>query len=171
MEWTDPYGRIAKPVYETAQQLWPRLEGVAIRLCGDPQLGQQMLMKACVAVTRIQQQEPERIANLAAYLETTWRRLLLEVIAQEKARQQRQHEIPAPLSLINTSERLDQQVLVREIVARMDAWTRTVYEYQVLGHTFEEMSQALGQRGHVIRTKFNKKMKKLMRQIATESRT
>lgn len=164
--WIDPYGVIAGDVYQVAQQLWPQLERKALQLCGDAQLGQQMLMKACAAVTRAQEQAP--IANLAAYLETTWRRLLLDAIAQEKAHQQRHEESPASTPSTDTSAQLEQQILVQELVARMDAWTRTVYEYQVLGHTFEEMSHPLGQSAHVIRTKFSKKLKKLQRQLHTE---
>lgn len=164
--WNDPYGVIAGDVYQMAQQLWPQLERKALHLCGDAQLGQQMLMKACAAVTRAQEQAP--IANLAPYLETTWRRLLLEAIAREKAHQQRHEETSAPAPSADTSAQLEQQILVQELVAWMDAWTRTVYEYQVLGHTFEEMSRPLGQSAHVIRTKFSKKLKKLQHQLNAE---
>jgi DNA-directed RNA polymerase specialized sigma24 family protein len=152
-------------VYETAQKLWPQLERWAVQTCGDPHLGQQLLMQACAVVTTIQDREPDRIANLPAYLEVTWKRLVLAEVAKEKAHQHQTEAVPLPVSVTETRGQLEQRILLQEIVAQMDDWTRTVFEYQVLGHTFEEMSPALGSSGHVIRTKFHKKLKKLTRQF------
>lgn len=171
ISWTDQYGAIAGDVYEVAQALWPQWERFAEQALGDTQQGQQLLMKACANVTRIQAHEPERIAHLAAYLETTWKRLVLAEVEKEKAHQQSHEQIgqQATIAAPDIARQMEQQILLQEIVARMDNWTRTVFEYQVLGHSFEEMSPLLGQSGHVIRTKFGKKLKKLKQQIAAET--
>ncbi len=169
--WTDQYGTIAGDVYEVAQQRWPQWERFAEQTLGDAQLGQQLLMKACANVTRLKAHEPERIAHLAAYLETTWKRLVLAEVEKEQSHQQSHQRIGNQLlaSESDAAQQIEQQILLQEIVARMDDWTRTVFEYQVLGYTFAEMSPALGQSGHVIRTKFGKKLKKLTRQLAEAS--
>lgn len=169
--WTDQYGAIAGDIYETAQQLWPHLERVAQQTLGDSQRGQQLLMRACANVTRVRTNDPARITSLAPYLEITWKRLVLAEVEKEKAHQQAHEQIGQQLRLASADavQQIEQQILLQEIIARMDAWTQEVFEYQVLGYTFAEMSQAFGQSGHVIRTKFNKKLKKLMRQLSEET--
>lgn len=168
--WTDQYGTIAGEVYEAAQHRWPQMENFARHTLGDLQTAQQLLMKACALVTRSLTNEPEHITHLAAYLEVTWKRLVLAELEKERNHQQRQAEIAQDLLRLpsDTVQEIEQQILVQEVVARMDDWTRTVFEYQVLGHSFEEMSQTLGQSAHVIRTKFSKKLKKLKQQFASE---
>ena len=169
--WTDQYGTIAGEVYEAAERGWPQMESFARQTLGDPQAAQQLLMKACALVTKSMANEPGRITHLSAYLEVTWKRLVLAELEKERKQQQHQMEIAhdAQLTATDTVQQIEQQILVQEIVARMDDWTRTVFEYQMLGHSFEEMSQTLGQSGHVIRTKFGKKLKKLKQQLASET--
>ena len=170
--WTDQYGTIAGEVYEAAERRWPQMESFARQTLGDPHTAQQLLMKACALVTRSLTNEPGHITHLASYVEVTWKRLVLAELAKERKQQQHQAEIAqdARRSASDNVQQIEQHILVQEIVARMDDWTRTVYEYQVLGHTFEEMSQPLGQSGHVIRTKFGKKLKKLKQQITSATR-
>lgn len=168
--WTDQYGTIAGEVYEAAACRWPQMESFARQTLGDPHTAQQLLMKACALVTRSLTNEPGRITHLASYLEITWKHLVLAELEKERKQQQHHAKIAQELqrSAADTVQQIEQQILVQEIVARMDDWTRTVYEYQVLGHTFEEMSQPLGQSGHIIRTKFGKKLKKLKQQLGAE---
>lgn len=168
-DWVDPYGAIAREVYEAAQQHWPHWERFAVQTLGDAQTGQQLLMKACAAVTRVHREDPGRITNLAGYLEKTWKRMVLDEREKEKAHQQ-QHEVIAQTHAVaDPVAQIEEHILLQELCARMDDWTREVFELRVLGYSFEEMSPALGTSGHVIRSKFHKKLQKLVRDLNDSS--
>jgi DNA-directed RNA polymerase specialized sigma24 family protein len=63
------------------------------------------------------------------------------------------------------TEALNDQILIEEVMAQMDSWTRTVFELRVLGYQFEEIAQILKMRPNLLRSKFHKGIQKLSRRI------
>jgi DNA-directed RNA polymerase specialized sigma24 family protein len=63
------------------------------------------------------------------------------------------------------SEALNDQILIEEVIAHMDEWTRKVFELRVLGYQFEDIGQMLKMRPNLLRSKFNKEVKKLSHKL------
>ena len=63
------------------------------------------------------------------------------------------------------SEALNDQILIEEVMAQMDSWTRKVFELRVLGHQFEDIAQMYKTSPKLLRSKFHKEIKKLSHRL------
>jgi RNA polymerase sigma factor (sigma-70 family) len=171
--YTDEFGAIDREVLEAAGQIWPQAERVALGALRDAQAGHDLMIKACALVTRRRAAAPGSIENLPAYLYQTWRRLLLGELEKENRHRKQEAERLEPLlpSSDSPADDLDRKILIQQILRRMDAATRRIFLYRALGYTFEEIGAALGQSGDVVRATFNKQIKKLTKQLASERPT
>ncbi len=166
----DEFGAIDRSVYEAALVLWPRVEQYSLRTLHDAGAGQNLLMKACALVTRKHSASPNAISNLPAYLYQTWQRLVLEELEKRNLHQQIKENVFAetvdanPVS--HSVGELDRRILLQQIIARMDDWTRRVFEYQTLGFTYDEIASELGGNGHAIRVRYDRQIKLLTKQLS-----
>jgi DNA-directed RNA polymerase specialized sigma24 family protein len=169
---TDECGPIDREVYDAAATLWPRAERLALQTLRDAATGQHLMMKACALVTRQRLTAPAEISNLSGYLFRTWKRLLLAELEKENGH--RRHEAAlvesAMLQRDDASDDLDHQILLQQLMRRMDPWTRRVFQLRALGFTFEEIGPALGLNSHITRTRFSKRLKRLAAQLAAENK-
>src|SRR5262247_1964578 len=163
--YTDEFGVISPEVYRAAGELWPQAEGFVHSKLHDCPAGMRLMLKAAATVSRKRQEQPDQIRDLKAYLWTTFKHFISD--EEEKGNryqplepeQQPENDVRGPL------EALDDQILIEEVMAQMDSWTRTVFELRVLGYQFEDIAQMLNLRPNLLRSKFNKKIKKLCRQL------
>ena len=169
----DEFGDIDIEIYEVARVMWPRVQPRILRMINNVEEGQRLMMKATAAVSQRKAAYPERMTNPKAYLLVTFSRLLLE----EHKRQVRYEELD-----VTTDERvmrqpdpnyvdIDEVILIREILERADDWTREIYQYLIIGYTFEELAAARGLKANRLRSMWSKKMFKLKNQIEKEMRT
>ncbi|MGB9180872.1 MAG: hypothetical protein WCB68_16695 [Pyrinomonadaceae bacterium] len=165
--YTDEFGRIEPDVYSAASAIWGRCEQYALGTLGDAPAGLRLLLKSAAIVTRRRSEPDTQIANLTAYLFQVYKRLVLAEAVKEQEHRQRERDIYARLTYASESpsEKIDRQILVEEVMQRMDNWMREVFELLVLGHTFEEIGKLRRQNAHALRTKFNKHLKRLLKQI------
>jgi len=169
--YTDEFGQIEADVYRAAGELWRLAETYSIKVLQDSQAGQRLLLRAVAIVSRVYQERPDQINNLKAYLYRTFKRLVLDHLEKENGH--RRLEIENLSKLVHpgdsTSADVERKILVQQIMRRMDAWMREVFELLMLGHTFEEIGPKFNQSAHLIRTKFSKELSKLTKRIQADT--
>ena len=166
--YTDAYGPIDKDVYDCAGGLWPRAEAFSANALGDGSTGLGMLLKASALVTRARTQQITQIENLPAYLFRTFKRLLLERLEIENGHRRMEAEFLLEPRVEPVD--LDEKILVQQIVRRMDAPTRKVFELLLLGFTFEEIAARTGRGANIVRATYSKRIKRLIRLVNAEHR-
>lgn len=163
--YTDEFGVICPGVYQAAGELWPQAEGYADSRLHDCPAGLRLMLKAAAAVSRKSQEQPDQIRDLKAYLWTTFKRLVSEEAEKESRYQPMETEQRPTNNSHAPSGTLDDQILIEEVMAQMDPWTRSVFELRVIGHQFEEIAQILEMRPNLLRSKFHKEIQKLSRRL------
>lgn len=165
--YTDEFGEIDLEVYATAGRLWSQGEKYARSALGDTSTGLRLMLKAAAIVSRKQATPGNLIANLSAYLFQTYKHLVLAELEKENGHRQRETERRAEIESLSISlaEDVDRKILVQQIIGRMDLWMRETFELLTLGHNFEEIAKLRGSNAHVLRTKFNRHLKRLTKQI------
>src|SRR5215470_4606882 len=165
--YTDEFGVIRPEVYRAAGELWPQAESFVYSKLHDRSAGWRLMLKAAAAVSRKLQEQPDQIRDLKAYLWITFKRLISDEVEKENRYRPLEPEQQPTIDVSPSSETLNEQILIQEVMAQMDSWTRTVFELRVLGYQFEDIAQMLKLRPDLLRSKFNKKIKKLCRKFHT----
>ena len=123
------------------------------------------MLKAAAAVSRKREEQPDQIRDLKAYLWITVKHNIYEEVEKENRYQPLEPEQQPKNDSHIPSEALNDQILIKELMAQMDSWTRTVFQLRVLGYQFEDIAQMLKMRPNLLRSKFHKEVKKLSRKI------
>ena len=118
--------------------------------------------------------EHEPIRNLKGYLSVTYKRLLLEEL--KKGRRQEEFDVPEVRQKIEAEQKslvddLERKILVQELVHRMDDKMRYVFERLTLGYAFEEIAAELKTPSNILRSNYNKMLKRLVKQIKDENQS
>lgn len=169
--YTDEFGLIDPVLYEAAGVLWKTsAERFALSTLADAPTGLRLMLKAVAIVSRKSAEPGNLIANLSAYLYQTYKHLVLAELEKENGHRRRETERQTEIESLSVSlaEDVDRKILVQQIVRQMDDWMREVFELLTLGHTFEEIGRLRNQNAHALRTKFNKHLKRLTKQIQSE---
>lgn len=165
--YVDEFGPIAEDVYECARGLWPRAESFSTTTLRDSHVGLRLLLKASAQVTHTRSEKQSRIDNLPAYLYRSFKRLVLERLELENGHRRLEAEfMVAPASTGSVS--LDEKILIQQIVRRMDALTREVFEFLLLGYTFEEIAKEEGRDANVLRAIYSKRIRRLVKRVNSE---
>src|SRR5262245_13957952 len=125
--YTDEFGVIRPEVYQAAGELWPQAESLVSSRLSDRPAGMRLMLKAVAAVSRKLQEQPDQIRDLKAYLSTTFKRLVSEEAENENRYQPLEPEQHLTNNSHGPSETLNDQILMEEVMAQMDSWTRTVF--------------------------------------------
>jgi DNA-directed RNA polymerase specialized sigma24 family protein len=163
--YTDEFGEICPEVYQAAGELWPQAESFINSRLRDPAAGMRLMFKAAAAVSRKLQEQPDQIRDIKAYLWTSFKHEIYEAAEKESRYQPLEPEQQSTNGSYNQSETLNDQILIEELMAHMDSWTRKVFELRVLGYQFEDIGQMLDMRPNLLRSKFHKEVKKLTHKI------
>jgi hypothetical protein len=170
--YTDEFGRIEPEVYRTARALWNAYgEQYARSKLGDAPTGLQLLLKAAASVSRKYQDPNVHIESLPDYLFKSFKRLVLAELEKQNGHRRRDAERHAAAASLpdTTAADMDRKILIQQIIRHMDAWTREIFELLILRYTFEEIGKMRGEKGHYIRTRFGKKLKRLKKQLEAET--
>ena len=163
--YTDEFGVIRPEVYRAAGELWPQAESFVNLKLHDHSAGWRLMLKAAAAVSRKLQEQPDQIRDLKAYLWITFKRLISDEVEKENRYRPLEPEQQPTIDVSPSSETLNDQILIEELMARMDSWTRKVFELRVLGYQYDDIGQMLEMRPHHLRSKFNKEIKKLSHKL------
>lgn len=172
--YTDEFGWIDSEVYRAASALWPFAENLARLRLHDSAAGQRLLLKAAAHVSRVLVERRKHIRNLRAYLFVTYKRLILEEL--EESRRSGMFNAAEPVQRIKEEQKalsddMERKILVQELVQRMDDDMRHIFESLILGYTFEEIAKQQQTKANILRSKYNKMLKRLVKQIEEESRS
>jgi DNA-directed RNA polymerase specialized sigma24 family protein len=163
--YTDEFGVICPEVYRAAGELWPQAEGFVHSKLRDCPAGMELMLKAAATVSRKRREQPDQIRDLKAYLWTTFKHFISDEVEKGNRYQLLEPEQQPENDARGPSEALDDQILIEEVMAQMDRWTRRVFELRVLGYQFEDIAQMFNMRPHLLRSKFHKEIKKLSRRL------
>jgi hypothetical protein len=150
------YKTIDRDVYETAGSIWPQALSLARRTNLDESFAFSVMMAAVESVSRTATGE---IDSLAGYLFVTFKR---QLFAEARKIQSSASAVAVAGDVIDDAARgIERNILLEEIVAHMDDETLKIYEKLILGYTFEEIARQQHQQSNLIRSKFNKRIKKI----------
>jgi DNA-directed RNA polymerase specialized sigma24 family protein len=163
--YTDEFGEICPEVYQAAGELWPQAENFIHSKLHDPAAGMRLMFKAAAAVSRKLQEQPDQVRNLKAYLWTSFKHEIYDAAEKENRYQPLLPEQQPENGVYIQSETLNDHILIVEVMAHMDSWTRTVFELRVLGYEFDDIGKMLKMRSNLLRSKFHKEIKKLSHKL------
>jgi len=168
--YTDEYGHVDAEVYQTAGQIWPQAEKLALTALRDDAMGFRLMMKAVAIVSRRRAAADTQIDNVGAFLFHVYKNLVLAELKKQNRRRelegQWEHEI---LPVDRTADALDRKILIEELVNRMDLWTRRVFDWRMLGYTFEIIGQSLGMDANRVRSAYSKSIARLREELRADS--
>lgn len=161
--YADEFGLIQPEIYRAAGELWPRASRFSLEQLGDSATGQRLLFKAAAQVSRHVSGNPESVLNPKAYLWRSFERLVIE----ERGKAQRQHSADKELEVLPQvqSDKTDNRILWDEILRLMDAPTQQLFRLRALGYNYEEISLLLGQPANRLRSRLDKAIKKIKKQL------
>ena len=158
----DEFGPVDPELHRVAREVWPRAEHLAVQLLHDRDAGYGLLKRAVAAVSALPPDRRLQIRDPAAYLFQTYKRLVLAELKTLNSHRAHELQIAALLrGATEDVERIDRDILIQELVHRMDAWTCEVFKSLVLGYTFEEIGRVMGSNPHVIRNRFRLSLRRL----------
>jgi hypothetical protein len=163
--YTDEFGVISPEVYRAAGELWPQAEGFVHSKLHDCPAGMRLMLKAAATVSRKRREQPDQIRDLKAYLWTTFKHFISDEVEKESRYQPLELERQPENGANGHSESPYDQILIEEVMAQMDSWTRKVFELRVLGYQFEDIAQMFKMRPDLLRSKFHKEIKKLSHRL------
>ena len=161
----DEFGLVDPEVHRAAGDLWCPAEHLALDLLHDSVAGYRLLKQAVAAVSRLAPGRRAQIRDLPAYLFQTYKRLVLAELEKRNAHSTRQLDDADLLRCPIDADRIDRDILIHELVGRMDPWSRDVFETLSLGYSFDEIGKALGRNPHVVRNRFRLAIRKLANRI------
>jgi hypothetical protein len=167
----DEFGHIDPDIYQLAGELWPAAEKFPRMTLHDAPAGLRLMLKSASLVTRARSSERTNIQNLPSYLYRTFKRLVLEELEKENRHQRLAAEAASALSTREETGAvtLGRKILIQQLIGRMDASTRQVFELLILGHTYDEIGLFIGKDGQAVRTKYSKRIRKLIKKIEAEN--
>jgi DNA-directed RNA polymerase specialized sigma24 family protein len=166
----DEFGQVSPEVYTAAREIWPRAREHAARVLADnyDSRARTLLLKAAARVTRMNDSVPGRLENIEGYLFRTFTRVVLAELEKDGNRRRYEALAPGDAELRGQAENVERRILLEEVVALMDEWTREVFELLVLDYSYEDIGRHLGAKPKVIRTRFDRNVKRLKALIAGE---
>ncbi len=165
--YTDEFGEIDADVYRAACELWNSKGGVfAQGTLGDIAAGSRLMKKAAADVTRSRRENDAEIKNLLGYMWMSYKRLVLKEL--EKENEHRRRDLMSVVESSGqggTEEDLDRKILLQEVVRRMNAFTREIFELLVVGHDFSEIGEEKKKNPRALKRKFDRQIVRLMKEI------
>jgi DNA-directed RNA polymerase specialized sigma24 family protein len=130
-----------------------------------------------VAGTLKRHRGKETIKDLEAFLVGTFQHRLSRAIVREKNLAETIEFLPSSEDLAELkhardedwARSLENHVLIKELLRRMDEWTRTVWMERRYGYSWKKIAKHLGMNEHQLKMRFRYNIEKLRRQIDGEN--
>jgi len=173
---------VSPALITAAQNAWPRVVAHAARelknqnssreseaLAAD--IWESVLRSVCKVLERTDQ-SASPIEDLESYLVSAFHHRLHRFLkAEQKRRELFEPTSDADLELIESAldtdwiSKLENAITVKQIVSRMDAWTRKVWQARQYGYSWKEISAWTGLTEPVAKKRFEYGLEKTRRQI------
>ena len=167
-------------------KVWPQILSIARRELGDTfsaEVRRTLTLEAwedtllSVAETLKRHKGKERIRNLEAFLVGIFQHRLGRAIVKEKTLAEIVEFLPSSKDLAELKHARDEdwptslqkQILVKELLRRMDEWTRTVWMERKGGYSWKRIAKHLGMNEHQLKMRFRYNIEKLKREIEGEN--
>jgi hypothetical protein len=172
LSYLDEFGTIHPEVYSAAGELWPKAEQFALLTLHDAPAGLRLMLKAAAKVSRLVEEDRPfgEIRDLKAYLFKVFKRLVLSELEKEVGHREiaMRLEMGASPEIEKVANQLERKILIDELIQRMDSRTRHTFEELVLGHSFEEIAARRKVKANVLRSGFQKRIKRLAESLRKE---
>jgi RNA polymerase sigma factor (sigma-70 family) len=161
----------ADRVFEVALSLVPAAAAVARRYQLGPDTAHEVMMEAAKRVVESRassHSEPkEQIRNLPAYLFSVGRNLMLAELRRKKDEVQLDDNSNVA---VNDIKSIESQILLSEIVRRMNPKARTIFRYRTLGYDYDEIAREFKKMGYratqaSLRSELSKATKRIIRDL------
>jgi AraC-like DNA-binding protein len=169
--YTDEFGAVAPDVYAAAGRIWHQSQDYAARvlLDSDPARTRTLLLRAAAQVTRARDERSHRINELDGYLFQTFKHIILAELEKDINRHRFETVAQLDEEWHAQADNVERRILLNELVEAMDEWTRNIFEWLTLDYTFDDIARRLGMNSRVVRTKYNRHLDRLMKQIKVRS--
>jgi len=167
----DEFGEIDANVLREAQSIWRYCQKLALDILKDEQIGQMLMMRAVAKVSEKSREENSTVNHLRSYLFTTFQHLVFaEAKKQFRHQELREKYFESLEDLFQNNanseeEKICRRILIKEIEAKMDEWTKKVSQFLELGYKFEDLVPKYGSAANVIRAKYSRKLRELAESI------
>jgi DNA-directed RNA polymerase specialized sigma24 family protein len=170
ISYTDEFGTVAPDVYEAAGRVWRRARDFAQRVLrdADDARARTLLLKAASQVTRARDEKGNQVDELEAYVLQTFRRVVLAESEKDDNRRRFESEAGFEAGWHAQASNVERRILLAEVVDIMDDWTRSVFQWLTLDYSFDEIARHLGMNTKVLRNRYNRHLKALMKEVAAE---
>ena len=171
--YTDEFGAVASDVYAAAGRIWRQAQDHAARVLHDfdDARARTLLLKAAAQTTRARDEKSHRIDELDGYLFQTFKRVVLAELDKDNNRRRFEGEAHFETEWRNQASNVERRILLGELVAAMDEWTRDVFEWLALDYSFDHIARHLGMNVKVLRNRYNRHLTSLMKQIGGRAGT
>ncbi len=183
---TDESGDGTDPLREASAKVWPRVLGFARRELADKvgvEERKALTLEAwedtllSVAETLRRHRGKESIKDLEAFLVGTFQHRLSRIILREKSQTEAVDFLPSTEELAELrnardedwATNLENELVVKELLRRMDEWTRTVWLERRYGFSWRKIAKHLGMTTQQVKMRFRYNIEKLRREIDGEN--
>lgn len=165
--YTDQFGLIAPDVYAAAGRIWRQARIYAGRVLSDndPARARTLLLKAAAQVTRARDERHAQVDEIEGYLFQTFKRIVLAELEKDSNRRHFESQVRINAELRGQVDNVERRILLDEIVAAMDEWTRRVFEWLTLDYTFDEIARHLKMDPRVVRNRYRRHLMRLIKSV------
>ncbi len=169
--YTDEFGAVASDVYASAGRVWRKAQDYAARVLQDfdEARARTLLLKAAAQTTRARDENSHRIDELDGYLFQTFKRVVLAELQKDNNRRRFESEAHIETEWHAQASNVERRILLGELVAAMDEWTRGVFEWLALDYSFDDIARHLDMDVKVLRNRYHRHLTSLMKQIKGQS--
>jgi DNA-directed RNA polymerase specialized sigma24 family protein len=183
---SDESGDGTDPLGEASVKVWPRVLAIARRELADKVGAEErkaLTLEAwedtllSVAETLKRHRGKDTIKDLEGFLVGTFQHRLNRAIVREKDLAETIEFLPSTEELAELKNArdedwardLDNDLLIKELLRRMDGWTRTVWMELRYGYSWKKIAKHLGMTVQQVKMRFRYNIEKLRRQIEGEN--
>ena len=158
----ESYSLTNESVYDAAGDIWESALKFALSRNLDESEAREALLRAVASVSA---QDTNAIEALHSYLFRAYANLINRLLTQQRHYASLESINQELSSDPDAAEVIEHDILLTEIVARMEEEMRKIYEGLILGYSFEELATKLGKPANSLRSKFSKGVKRIAREI------
>lgn len=162
----DVEGQIDGDIYKLAGELWPQAAALARSTINDEATGQMALARVCARITLGRSSGRIQISNLKAYIFRSYKHEILRLLQTRRLHDVLTANNYEVIDESRANTDVDRKILIEQILARMDARNREVFELLALGYSFEEIAKHQGKPSNIIRSAFWKQLQKIKRELS-----
>jgi len=161
----DELGAIDYDIYAAAGEIWPMAAALSKTVLHDESIGQVALLTVCARITESRAAERIQIKSLKGYIFQAYRYEILRLLQQRRLHDELSAQRYAVIEETQSADDVLKKILIEEIISRMDATNRQIFELRVLGHSFEDIARMVGKRSNAVRNIYSRQLSKIRNEL------